>query len=334
MGTLLLVGYKLQPSNEKLTKKTSIMKLIRRIDGLGALSLSGALCSFLLFLDGKGKEKAWSSPYIIMTGVSTLSLALIFCFVEAYFAKEPLFPITLLTNRDVATIYYVLGLTTGSQIAFTSTVAVYFILTFGVSNTNAASRLVLGNIAHGFGGLTSGYIITRTGRYKRVLAYGVSFGLLGYTLITLRWRGHTNIFETTYLAICGYAIGSINTSAFVALTASVNKEEQAIATAGFYLSDNLGFITITSIGNAVLQSSLNYELMKALAPYPDRLHIIKNILSNINNIRNLPSEIHDKAIHAFVVALQWDHSVSVLSCAIALLLTIFILREYALDAHL
>lgn len=105
----------------------------------------------------------------------------------------------------------------------------------------------------------------RTGRYKRYVIFAVALSTASLFMITLRWRGHTNIFETGYIFPAGFGIGMLNTVLFVGLSASVKPEDQAIATSAFYLCDNLGYIGVSTLGNAVLQYALHERLHVRLA---------------------------------------------------------------------
>ncbi len=85
------------------------------MDFLGAIFLSLSVVCGLLVLDLGGKRKPWTDPtMMLLLGGSFVSLH-IFLLVEAFHAKEPIFPLRLLRNRDVITSYINLGFTTGAQ---------------------------------------------------------------------------------------------------------------------------------------------------------------------------------------------------------------------------
>ncbi|KAF3277459.1 hypothetical protein TWF970_005070 [Orbilia oligospora] len=305
---IAMVSIKLNiPHKGKQRKTENFFQCFRRIDFTGALSLAASLSLFLVFLDEAGKRMFLANKLLIGSGIGSLIFGAIFFYVEAYVAKEPILSLRILTQRDVLSVYSTLGLTTGSQISFVSTVAIYFVITLGVSNADAAARIVFGNVAHAMGGLMAGILIRRTGRYKRYLVIAMSISTIALLLVTIRWRGNTNIFETAYIAPAGFGIGMINTAAFIALSASVEHKDQAMATSGFYLSDNLGFVAISSLGNAVLQTALAKRLDVRLDGVTNKKEVIRDVMASIRNIKGLDQPIREKAIKAFVEALQWDH---------------------------
>ncbi|KAF3317848.1 hypothetical protein TWF173_009669 [Orbilia oligospora] len=331
---IAMVSIKLNiPHKGKQRKTENLFQRFQRIDFTGALSLAASLSLFLVFLDEAGKRMFLANKLLIGSGIGSLIFGVIFFYVEAYVAKEPILSLRILTQRDVLSVYSTLGLTTGSQISFVSTVAIYFVITLGVSNADAAARIVFGNVAHAMGGLMAGILIRRTGRYKRYLVTAMSVSTIALLLVTIRWRGNTNIFETAYIAPAGFGIGMINTAAFIALSASVEHKDQAMATSGFYLSDNLGFVAISSLGNAVLQTALAKRLDVRLDGVTNKKEVIRDVMASIRNIKGLDQPIREKAIKAFVEALQWDHGLSTIIYAVSLFIVTVFLREYSLEGR-
>ncbi|KAF3108679.1 hypothetical protein TWF102_010799 [Orbilia oligospora] len=358
---IAMVSIKLNIAHKGKQRKTeNFLQRFQRIDFTGALSLAASLSLFLVFLDEAGKRMFLANKLLIGSGIGSLIFGVIFFYVEAYVAKEPILSLRILTQRDVLSVYSTLGLTTGSQISFVSTVAIYFVITLGVSNADAAARIVFGNVAHAMGGLMAGILIRRTGRYKRYLVIAMSISTIALLLVTIRWRGNTNIFETAYIAPAGFGIGMINTAAFIALSASIEHKDQAMATSGFYLSDNLGFVAISSLGNAVLQTALAKRLDVRLDGVTNKkeasssgylelcvrcrfdvediltnsnLQVIRDVMASIRKIKGLDQPIREKAIKAFVEALQWDHGLSTIIYAVSLFIVSVFLREYSLEGR-
>lgn len=96
--------------------KTTKGKL-RRIDLLGSISLALAITGFLLVLDLGGQRLPWSHPYVwIIFGASCL-FSVLFALVEAFVAREPIFPLRLFIHRDVIISYLVTALQGAAQFA-------------------------------------------------------------------------------------------------------------------------------------------------------------------------------------------------------------------------
>lgn len=100
------------PSDEDgLDNKTKL----RRIDSLGSISLALAIIGFLLVLDIGGQKIPWTH-YIVWIIFAVASVfAILFILVEAFVAREPIFPLRLLVHRDVVTAYLVTALQGAAQ---------------------------------------------------------------------------------------------------------------------------------------------------------------------------------------------------------------------------
>ncbi len=114
---LALVAWKLKiPSTTTQTEPhQSHLRKLRRIDFLGAIFLSLSIVCGLLVLDLGGQRMPWTDPLVLgLFAASTVSLSL-FTLVEGFLAKEPIFPLRLLLNRDVITSYINLCFQNGAQ---------------------------------------------------------------------------------------------------------------------------------------------------------------------------------------------------------------------------
>lgn len=79
--------------------------------------MSASIICGLVVLNLGASEMLWIDPIVlILFGASVISGNL-FLIVEGFWAKEPIFPLRLLLNRDVVTSYITLGFQTGAQAA-------------------------------------------------------------------------------------------------------------------------------------------------------------------------------------------------------------------------
>lgn len=108
-----LVAWKLPTPNSSLpadgSAKPRAMK-ISRIDICGSLLIFCTIAALLLVLDLGGKKLPFHSPILIGLICATLGFAMFFVLVEGYWAREPVFPLRLAVDRDVATAYGIAAL--------------------------------------------------------------------------------------------------------------------------------------------------------------------------------------------------------------------------------
>ena len=117
--SIILVACKLDgPDNsqEYDTTESSLEKL-RRIDFLGSASLALTIVASLIAFDLGGQKLPWNHPIIWGLFASSAALGSFFLLVEAYWVKEPIFPLGLLIHRDVVTAYLAVGFQVAAQFA-------------------------------------------------------------------------------------------------------------------------------------------------------------------------------------------------------------------------
>ncbi len=89
---------------------------LARIDFLGATLLGLAILTLMFPLEIGGAKIPWTHPLIfVLFGSGSVLLAL-FLATEAWWAKEPIFPLLLLRKRDVVASYFVAGTQVAAQL--------------------------------------------------------------------------------------------------------------------------------------------------------------------------------------------------------------------------
>lgn len=120
---IILVALKLPPSTGKaglvLQQKGQPSRL-RRIDFVGAFSIALTIVTLLGALSLGGQDFPWSHPYVVAPAIISVVSAGFFALWEIKYALEPVFPPSLLVQRDVATSYAVSALQLGAQSSVSS----------------------------------------------------------------------------------------------------------------------------------------------------------------------------------------------------------------------
>jgi hypothetical protein len=110
-----LVIWKLKIPQINETSRVSHLSKLRRVDFLGAILLSISIVCGLMVLEMGGQRVIWTSPKILTLLGTSLIAGNLFILVQGFWAKEPIFPLRLLLNRDVVTSYINLAFQTGAQ---------------------------------------------------------------------------------------------------------------------------------------------------------------------------------------------------------------------------
>ncbi|EWC47309.1 hypothetical protein DRE_03428 [Drechslerella stenobrocha 248] len=302
---------------------------LARIDFLGAFLLASTIVCTLLVLDLGGQKLSWTSPYILATAVLSLILLAAFCTVEAHYAAEPIFPLHLLRNNNIATSYGSLAFSSVSQIGIMYTVPRYFQITRASSVTAAGAQLVPAVVGNVIGGLITGYSVKKTGRYKLILVLAGLISSAASTLLILRWNGHTGFWESFYIVPGGFGMGLSQAASFVAMTAGLEKEHYAVATSGLYLSSSVGLVAGVSLVNVVLQNAVTAILGRRLTG-PGSKKIIDRAIKDVEYIRTLRGSLRDIVVSSYIISLKYAYGVTLLSAVTAFLIGLMV-HEKGLD---
>ncbi|KAF7874623.1 uncharacterized protein EAF02_008600 [Botrytis sinoallii] len=316
---LMLVIWKLDITPQQICGRQSHFSKLSRIDFLGSIFLSVSIVCGLMVLDLGGHRMPWTDLKLLsLLGIS-IAAGILFFLVEGFWAKEPIFPLRLLRNRDVLTSYVNLGFQSGAQMAIMMLVPIYFQITDHATFTTAGAHLMPSVIGNAVGGLLAGYIIHKTGHYKPILLLGALSSLTSYTLLLLRWHGHTSFLESLYIIPGGFGNGIALSASFIGLTAGVEQEELAIATSGLFLSANIGCVVGVSGAGSIMQAGLEKGLRVALEGWEGSQKIIERALSDVEYVRNLDGELEELVKSVYVNCLTYTHAVSVFAAVVALI---------------
>ncbi|KAK3390705.1 major facilitator superfamily domain-containing protein [Podospora didyma] len=272
---------------------TSRLSKLGRIDFSGSISLGIANVSLLLFLDHLQKRAGHSAQDLsVVVPLSTwVGFLAIFIVLEAAWATEPILPLRLLIRRNVVSAYGIQFFQTAAMMAFYTSITLYFRVAMQDSSTAAATRLVFAMLGTITGGLISGYLIRRTGRYRMVTSVATVLSNIAYLVIFLRWRGSTGWLETLYGFPVGFGFGVSLSAAFIGLTAGLDSSEVAMSTSGFYLTLNIGSLIGVSSASLLVNSFVERVLKERLCGIPGAAKIIRDVSSNLDNIERLPYQI-------------------------------------------
>ena len=274
---LVLILWKIPAHTNKDEQGTDqpLRQKIRRVDFVGALLLAGAISGFLLSLDFLSNGAG--SVHIFISTIVFVVLTTIFYFYERRCAREPILPIELITRRDVFTPYLVGGLQMAAQFGIMFSVPVYFQIVTGASVTVAGLHLVPAVVGNATAGLISGAVIMKTGRYKTLTTIGSLSASLGYLLLIIRWRGQTGWAEGLYIFFGGFGAGTLQSTTFVHLAASLDHSEIAIAGTAHYLAGTIFLLLGVQASQTVVHTQLRYLLNIGLAGFKHKEQVMNQI---------------------------------------------------------
>lgn len=105
------------PASTQVDENKPKQARFRRIDFLGSTTLALTIVGFLLVLDIGGQRLPWIHPLVWIIFAAACGFTILFVLIEAYVAREPIFPLRLIVHRDVITTYVVTALQGAAQFA-------------------------------------------------------------------------------------------------------------------------------------------------------------------------------------------------------------------------
>ncbi|RMZ75259.1 hypothetical protein DV737_g5386, partial [Chaetothyriales sp. CBS 132003] len=306
---LLLILWKMPALSQDLTQQTLAQKL-KRIDVLGAITLTASISSLLVALDFLSNESELVT--VLIPVVLFVILSVVFVCTEKFWAKEPILPLRLLGSRVMLTSYLLGGFQTAAQLAVFYLTPLYYQLAANSSVANSGARLVPAVTGNAVAGLLSGYFISKTGRYKYMSVLASILAIIGYVLITVRWRGSTSWAETMYIFLGGFGSGALSSTPFIHLAANLELEDMAIA--GTVLYSFMGVFMLVGIQSAttLLHFELRRGLEVGLSGVKHQQKIIDLAVSSIGAVKQMPSQIRDIVVRVYIDSLTWTFGVSII----------------------
>ncbi|CAO3652074.1 unnamed protein product [Cunninghamella blakesleeana] len=277
------------------TQKSSLIDKLKRIDYLGTLVILIAALLFLLALNF-GKSK---------------------------FAKEPIIPLRLFKNRSLASVFIS---NWWSGIGFLSIVyylPIYFQVVKGESALFSGIRMLPLQAAMCTGSSLSGYLISKFQFYRLFIWLGTSVFTLGIGFLSLL-DVNTEFYVVHIISLIGgLGLGMLFPSTTIALQASVEPKDIAVAIGLGNFSRLLG----ATVGIAISSSVLNSELNKSLPMVLPTEYVDMIIKQGLFIHHGLPDQYKSMAIQTYC------HSFRVIWYAITPIMSLSIISSLFVKHH-
>jgi EmrB/QacA subfamily drug resistance transporter len=269
------------------------------IDYVGTALLVGGVGSVLLAVTWGGTQYAWGSSTIIALAVVGAVLLSAFIAVERRVA-EPVLPPYLFRNRvfTVATAtMFIVGLAMFGGIIY---LPLFLQVVTGRSATNAGLLLLPLILGIMFTAITSGRIISRTGRYKIFPVTGMLVMALGMYLLSTMGPTTTTLDASVFMAVLGLGLGMVMQVLVLAVQNAVDQRDLGTATGAATFLRSMGGSFGVALFGAVLSNRLATNLADLLPGGSLPPGISPDTLKGSPAaIRSLPDAVRGPVIEAF-----------------------------------
>ncbi|KAJ2713808.1 hypothetical protein H4R19_002070 [Coemansia spiralis] len=279
---------------------------LARIDFVGAGLLLAGLVLLLLGLTWGGKNYPWASPAVVVSLVLGAGLLGAFALVEARYAREPIIPMRLFTDRPLAA-SLVSQFFLGAGITFTVLyLPVYYTVVHGVSSTVAGLYMLPYLIGMTVVGLIVGQLVSRLDLYRPFVWLGLGMMTVAAGLLNIVQPGTRLVVVLVLTGVFGVGSGIGMLPLMIATQATCEpRDAGTAATLALHLR-NVGSIFGIAMVGTIFNNRLITGLTQLAAEFPDAS---TQIIGSINNATvawngSLSAELHNRVIACYVDALK------------------------------
>lgn len=287
-----------------------------KVDYWGMATLTPAVISLILLTTWGGTQYEWASPVIIGLIAAFAIFTAVFILIE-HRAAEPIIPLALFKSRTF-TLAAVIGLTIGAgTFAALSYLPTYLQIVNGVSATTSGLLMLpmLGGMFTASVG--SGYIISKTGKYKIFPVMGMALAAIGIYLFSTMNIDTPQIITAVYMVITGLGMGFCMQTLVLIVQDSVKAKDVGAATATNNFFREIGISLGVSIFGSVFASRLA-EKLSSLGGTASSSGLTPEA------INNLPDQVREVIIQGYVDSLMPAFIFLVPIVALGFIATLFI----------
>ena len=303
-----------------------------RIDFLGAATIVAAVTCLLLYLDWRGSGYGWTEggALALLGGAAVLgALAVV---VERR-AAEPIIPMRLFRNpvfRVGSAYSFLVGMPMLGAMVF---LPLYLQAVKGLSPTASGLALLPAILGILSTSVTSGRLITRTGRYKAYPIAGAAVLITALLLLSRLSVGTPYWRVALYEYLFGAGLGLTMQTIVTAIQNAVNRRDLGAATSSVTFFRQMGGSIGAAVFGALLASRLTHHLTGALAQAgarPGRGGPAPAVDTNdVEALQRLTGPVRELVLGAFSRALD-DIFLAAVPFAAAALLAALLLKEVPL----
>ncbi|KAJ2746821.1 hypothetical protein GGI20_001052 [Coemansia sp. BCRC 34301] len=259
----------------------SLKAKAKKIDIVGATVFLAGVVPLLLGLSWGGREYAWTSPLVLACVIGGPLVLGLFIVVECTVPVEPIVPSRLLRVRNVALssaahLFY--GAAGYGPIVF---VPQWALLVRGASAISAGIQLLPFTAGTVVTSVAGGFVMTRTGRYRRLVVSGAVLLCVGNSLLVLLdGEGTSRALLVSSLFLSGLGAGACVQPMMMAAQAAVDGLDMAAVTTLCAFLRSLGAILCVAILSSVIHSVSRDGLTRLAVAHPQYVFTIIQVADN------------------------------------------------------
>ncbi|KAH9939440.1 MFS general substrate transporter [Amylocystis lapponica] len=285
-------------------KGKSTKEVLKRIDYGGSATLLGAVLSVLIFLSTHfSEELPWSAPAVYVPLILAGVFALAFVAVELHIAPEPMLAPGLLTERIPVLVGLSNFFTATCNFAVMYNFPTWFQTVLLTSASEAGAHLIPNGISISCGSLFAGWMMHRTGKYRRLAQVFGLFPFVATILLSLMREDSPGIQLWLSIIPMGFGNAVVFQTMLIALLAHLPQSLMAVGTGFQQLFRGIGQVGGVAFSAALFQTILTAELHNRISG-PDSEEMISRIRHSATLVAHLPPDLQRAARDSYAVALR------------------------------
>ncbi|WP_233542662.1 MDR family MFS transporter [Kocuria tytonis] len=237
-----------------------------RVDVLGMALLAVATSALLLWVSFAGKLFDWGSWESVLLIAVALVVAVAFVAVERR-ASEPTMPLHVITERTTALAIVAAIATGAAMFASTTYLGQYFQLGQGYTPTESGLLMLPQVVGSFLGSMVAGQLISRFGRWKRILVIGAVVLAVGLFLASGLNHATPAALVGVFIFLVGLGVGTLNQNLVLAVQNTVGLKYMGAASSAVAFFRTVGGAVAVSLFGALLTRHLATEMSRFAAAH-------------------------------------------------------------------
>ncbi len=302
--------------------KMPVVKREHKIDYFGASVIVAAVTSLLLYLNWAGEHYGWSDPRALGFVIAAVVLSVAFVFIELR-VSEPIIPMRLFLNpifRIGNLFTFLIGFAMFGGAIY---LPLFFQTVLGMSPTRSGLAM-LPMVAGMFSmSITSGLLITKTGKYKIFPIIGSCILIVAMFLLS------TIHYDTPYWNIAIYAflfgigLGLAMMTIVTPVQNAVEFRDMGVTTSTITFLRSLGGAIGVALFGAIMNSRLTTYLSEELGGQVGAMSGGEINTNNVQAIQALPEPVRTEVLTAYTHAITDIYLYSIPIIVVALVVVLF-----------
>lgn len=281
-----------------------------KIDYFGAALVVSSVVALLVALSVLGPENGWGDPRTVTSLALGVAIIIIYVLWEKK-AVEPILPLSLFKNHTFS-LTSIIGFIIGAgMFGAIIMLPLYLQIVQGATATEAGLKLIPLMLGILIVTITTGRIITKTGRYKIFPIVGTITMSIGILLMTTLQVDTPFWLLSIFALIVGAGLGASMQTIVIALQNDVDYKDMGVATSSNTFFRSLGGAFGTAIFGTILSHQISQNIERNIATLaasnPDAVAnldptVLGSLTNNTAAISTLPPEVQVTILDSFMSA--------------------------------